>query len=100
MSFPLFDTLPFWTVVASITINLSVGIALGYMYFRGVWWSTRRLVVGGRVATTIILTLGRFALLGGVLTVAGREGALPLLTMAFGVLVARSAVMRRVRKVV
>ena len=34
--------------------------------------------------------VGRFVLLGGVLTLASLEGAMPLLVMALGVLVARS----------
>jgi hypothetical protein len=48
------------------------------------------------VTTTIALMVGRFALLGGLLTMASLEGALPLLAMALGVLVARFVVMRRV----
>ena len=40
--------------------------------------------------------IGRFALLGGLLTLASLEGAPPLLAMALGVLVARVVVMRRV----
>ena len=43
--------------------------------------------------------IGRFALLGVLLTLASLEGALPLLVMALGVLIARSVVMRRVREV-
>ena len=35
---------------------------------------------------------------GGLLTLASLEGALPLLVMALGVLIARSVVMRRVRE--
>jgi hypothetical protein len=41
--------------------------------------------------------LGRFALLGGLLTLAALRGAPQLLAMALGVLVARSVVLRRVR---
>ena len=52
----------------------------------------------GALATTIALMIGRFALLGGLLTLASLEGALPLLAMALGVLIARFAVMRRVRE--
>ena len=50
------------------------------------------------LTTTVALMIGRFALLGGLLTLASLEGALPLLVMALGVLIARSAVMRRVRE--
>jgi hypothetical protein len=42
--------------------------------------------------------IGRLVLMGGVLTLASLEGALPLLIMALGVLVARFAVMNRVRR--
>jgi hypothetical protein len=41
--------------------------------------------------------VGRFALLGGLLTVASLQGAMPLLTMALGVFIARFAVTRRAR---
>ena len=82
--------------------HLAAGFALGVLYFRGLWWSARRFTgacAGGGRATTIALMIGRFALLAGLLTLASLEGALPLLVMALGVLVARSAVMRRVREV-
>ena len=42
--------------------------------------------------------IGRFILLGGLLMLASLEGALPLLVMALGVLIARSAVMRTIRQ--
>jgi hypothetical protein len=43
--------------------------------------------------------IGRFVLLGGLLTLASFEGALPLLLMALGVLIARPVVMRHVKRV-
>ena len=51
-----------------------------------------------RLVATIALMIGRLVLMGGVLTLASLEGALPLLIMALGVLVARFAVMNRVRR--
>ena len=83
------------------TAHLAAGFVLGVLYFRGLWWSARRFTgaCAGRCATTIALMIGRFALLAGLLTLASLEGALPLLVMTLGVLVARSAVMRRVREV-
>jgi hypothetical protein len=42
--------------------------------------------------------IGRFVLLGGLLTLASLEGALPLLMAALGVLIARSTIMHRVRE--
>ena len=50
------------------------------------------------MTTAIALGLGRFILLGGLLALAALEGALPLLAMALGVLIARPMVMRRVRE--
>jgi hypothetical protein len=43
--------------------------------------------------------IGRFVILGVVLTLASLEGALPLLLMALGVLIARSVVVRRIGEV-
>jgi F1F0 ATPase subunit 2 len=83
----------------NLAIHFTAGILLGVIYFRGLWWNARLLASGGHLATSIALLLGRFALLGGILTLASLEGALPLLVMAMGILVARYAVMRGLRNV-
>ena len=98
MSLISFAGLPPWAMLLSLLAHLAAGIALGILYFRGLWRNVRRFAAGGRAAATIALMVGRFALLGGLLTLASLEGALPLLVMALGVLIARSAVMRRVRQ--
>jgi F1F0 ATPase subunit 2 len=98
LSFLSFDSLPLWTMFLSSVVHLTAGIVLGVLYFRSLWWNICRFTGGGRVTTTIALMIGRFALLGGLLTLANLEGALPLLVMALGVLIARSVVMRRVRE--
>jgi len=98
MSFLSFDSLPAWAMLLSLVAYLAAGIVLGVLYFRSLWWNACRFTGGGRAATTVAQMIGRFALLGGLLTLASLEGALPLLVMALGVLIARSAVMRRVRK--
>ena len=54
--------------------------------------------MGGRTITVVALMIGRFVLLGGLLTLASLEGALTLLMMALGVLIARAVVIRRVRE--
>jgi len=82
----------------SSAAHLTAGIVLGFFYFRSLWWNTRRFTGGRRVTTTIALMIGRYALLGGLLTLASLEGALPLLMMALGVLIARSVVVCRVRE--
>ena len=98
MSFPLFDVLPAWASLLKFAIDLAAGIALGVLYFRGLWWNVSRLTGDGRVMTTIALMVGRFVLLGGLLTLASLGGALPLLAMALGVFIGRSVVMRRTRE--
>ncbi len=76
------------------------GLLVGVAYFRALWWNAQLFAAGGRVSASIAVMAGRFALLGGVLVLAGREGALPLLLLALGVLTARFAVMRHVRRAV
>lgn len=75
------------------------GIALGILYFSGLWWNARLFAERGSTRTIILLVLGRFALLGGLLTLASLQGAVPLLTMALGIFITRYAVMRKVRAV-
>jgi hypothetical protein len=98
MSIPSFDMLPAWAVLLGLAAHLGVGFGLGLLYFHSLWWSARRAAGRGSLVATIALMIGRFVLLGAVLTLASLEGALPLLTMALGVLAARSAVMNRVRE--
>ena len=97
MSFISFDALPPWTGYLSLAAHLAAGVVLGFIYFQSLWWNASRLTGGGRATTAIAFTVGRFALLGGLLTLASLEGALPLLMLALGVLIARPVVMRRVR---
>jgi F1-F0 ATPase (N-ATPase) AtpR subunit len=99
MNFAPLDTLPAWAVLLRLAAHLGLGFALGILYFRSLWWAARRFTGRGRLVTTIALTIGRFALVGGVLTLASLEGALPLLIMALGMLVARFAVMNRLQEV-
>ncbi len=81
-----------------LALYLAAGIALGIGYFRGLWWNARLFAAGGRVTTIAALAMGRFLLLGVVLACVSLEGAAPLLATALGVLIARWAVMRRVRQ--
>jgi F1F0 ATPase subunit 2 len=98
MRFLSFDSLPLWPTLFSVVVDIIGGIVLGILYFRSLWWITRRFTEGGRATTTIALMIARFALLVGLLTLASLEGALPLLMMALGVLIARTVVMREVRE--
>lgn len=94
-----FDTSPPWAMLFGLAVHLAAGIVVGIVYFRSLWWNARRFAEGGRVTTTLALMFGRFALLGGLLTLASLEGALPLLLMTLGVLIARFVVMRGVRAI-
>jgi F1F0 ATPase subunit 2 len=94
-----FNALPTWAIMLSLAAHLAAGIMLGLVYFRSLWWNARRIAAGGRVATTIAVMIGRFVLLGFLLTLASLEGALPLLVMALGILIARSVVMRSIREI-
>lgn len=75
------------------------GIAVGTLYFTSLWWNAGLFGRAGRVRTLIASMAARFILLGGVLTAASFEGAMPLLATAGGVLLARAAVLRWVRVV-
>ena len=75
----------------------AAGFVLGILYFRGLWWNARLFGRGGHLPVSVALMIGRFALIGGLLTLASLEGALPLLAMTLGVLIARFRVMRTIR---
>lgn len=99
MSLAFHHAPPEWAVLPILAACLVAGIGLGALYFRTLWWTTRRLGAEGRLATAVALMAGRFVALGGALFLASLAGAAPLLTMALGVLVARFVVVRRVRAV-
>ncbi len=92
-----FNLIPAWVVLV-FAIHLGVGFGVGIVHFRSLWWSARRFAEQGGVTTIITLMICRFALIGGVLALASLEGALPLLMMALGVVVARFAVTKEVRE--
>jgi F1F0 ATPase subunit 2 len=94
MSFPITDG----PTLLGVGAHLAAGIMVGTLYFGGLWWNARLFAKGSRATATIMLMIGRFALLGGLLTLASLEGAMPLLMMALGVFIARSVVMRLMRE--
>ncbi len=98
MTLPSYDASSVWAETISLAAHFAAGLALGTLYFRSLWWNVRRFTLGGSLFTTIAMMIGRFAFLGVLLTLASLEGALPLLMLALGVLVARSVVTRRVRE--
>ena len=98
MSLWPFDGLATWAMLLGLAGHLAAGIWVGIFYFQAVWWNARLLALGGRATIAIALMIGRFVLLGALLLLASPEGALPLLMMALGILVARSAVLHRFRE--
>ncbi len=80
-----------------LALHLAGGGAVGALYFTSLWWNARLFERAGRVRTLVASMALRIALLGGVLTAVSFEGAMPLLATALGVLLARVAVLRRVR---
>ena len=80
-----------------LPLYFAAGIACGIVYFRFLWWDVRRFAAAGSPAVTILSMLARVAFLGGVLILASKQGALPLLLMALGVFIARFVVVRGVR---
>ena len=75
----------------------TAGVVAGTLYFLCVWWNARLHATRGGAWITILALLGLILVLACVLTLAARQGAAPLLAMAFGVFIARFAVMRGLR---
>ena len=90
--------LPALPMLLALAAYLLVGVLLGLVYFSALWWNVQLMGRRGRKAAAIGLMLGRLALMIGLLGLASRDGALPLLLMALGVLIGRAIVMRRLRR--
>jgi F1F0 ATPase subunit 2 len=76
----------------------TLGGALGWLYFHGLWWNVRRFTQGGRMGASLCLGAARFLGLAAVLYLTSRAGALPLLVTSLGLLAARVVVLRRFRR--
>jgi F1F0 ATPase subunit 2 len=81
----------------NLMVYFAAGTVLGILYFGALWWNARLFAAGGRARTIVLATIGRFALLGGLLALASQEGAMPLLLMALGVFAGRFMIMSKVR---
>ena len=91
-------SLPALPMLLALAAHLLVGMVLGVVYFRALWWTVQLMAHGGRTAAATGLMIGRLALMIGLLCLASRDGALPLLLTALGVLVGRAFVVRRLRR--
>lgn len=79
--------------VADLVLHLMLGFCAGQLYFRSVWHSAR--LFTARPGRAVGLTVFRFGLAAGMLTLAAWEGALPLLAAAMGLMLARPFLVRR-----
>jgi hypothetical protein len=71
----------------------ALGLLAGTLHFALLRWNTALYARPGRVGRGAGLQVLRMAALASLLALAARYGALPLLLMAVGVLIARPAVM-------
>ena len=82
--------------VAHAVLGFAFGALLGTVYFQSLWWNVQ-LLTSGSAWRAIALHLLRFGVLIVSLYTASRYGAVTLISVAFGIIVARSQVLRRAR---
>ncbi|HEY1411505.1 MAG TPA: ATP synthase subunit I [Rhodopila sp.] len=73
---------------------IALGLLAGTLHFALLRWNTSLYARPGRISVGAALQVARIGVLAGLLVVVARQGALPLLLMALGVLAARPVVMR------
>jgi hypothetical protein len=73
---------------------VAAGMVAGGIYFALLRWNTVLYTRPGRMWTAALLQVVRLGGLAGLLAIAARHGALPLLLSALGVLIARPFVVR------
>jgi len=73
---------------------VAAGLIAGGIYFALLRWNTALYLRGGRVWPAALMQIARVGGLVGLLVIAARCGALPLLLTALGVLIARPFVVR------
>jgi hypothetical protein len=83
-----------WAVAPLLAAHLAVGLLAGILYLRALRRATEIFAAGGGIAGALRMGAARFAAIGVVLFLAALEGALPLLAMAAGVLLARWVMVR------
>ncbi len=89
---------PAWTALLAFA-HFAIGVMLGFVYFRSLWWNARLLAAGVPTLTAAWMA-GRLTLLACVLALMSLEGATALLTTGLGVLAGRAIILRQVRKAV
>jgi F1F0 ATPase subunit 2 len=78
----------------NLAVAAALGAALGAMYFGSLWWNVRLLATAGRARAATALLVGRFAVLGGALTLLSLHGAPMLIAATLGLFLARAAILR------
>jgi N-ATPase, AtpR subunit len=84
-------------LAASAVAALLLGTALGLGYFWALGRTAWLYAAGGGMLAPALLTVGRIAGAVLLLGAAAKAGAMPLLAMALGFLVARALALRAVR---
>jgi N-ATPase, AtpR subunit len=84
-------------IAAAAVAALLVGTGLGLGYFWALGRTARLYAAGSGMLAPALLTAGRMAGAVLVLGAAAKAGAMPLLAMALGFLVARAVALRAVR---
>jgi F1F0 ATPase subunit 2 len=79
-------------------IGLVAGAVLGAAHLASLWWSVV-LVRDGRPILGFIAQALRFVVLALALAFIARHGAAPLLAAAFGVLVSRALLLKRLERI-
>jgi F1F0 ATPase subunit 2 len=70
---------------------LAAGVFIGWLYFLSLWWNVRRIADAESPRVASAIQLVRFGLVGGAFAmVAALFGAMPLMAMTAGLMVARA----------
>ena len=83
---------------AEIGIWIAAGLALGTIYLWLLGRSVSAIVSPGARLSAVVWLLLRIALAGAALWLAGQQGALPLLLVLLGFLIARTVAVRLMRE--
>ena len=82
-----------------ILAGLAIGVAIGLLFFGGLWWTTQRLVTSLHPARLMLVSFAaRMTVLGFGLYGASRLGAVAVIAAGVAVLVVRTLAVIRVHR--
>ena len=88
---------PQFLLLLNAVTGLASGLALGVVFFGGLWWTTQRLLHSRRPALLALTSLlVRMGCLAAGMYLITRIGAVAAVAAAAGMLVVRSVIVRRV----